>query len=78
MNVIPLASPGRWISDTRGPERALRVSSHAVAGYLVISTWRDDACVGTVRLTPREAAELMAGLATGLAELADPLTFAVG
>ena len=60
---------GRWIRDTRGPERALRVSAHAHTGYLVVSTWRDDACVATVRVTAVEAADLMAALAQGLAEL---------
>jgi hypothetical protein len=70
MNVIPLATPGRWIHDTRGPERGLRVSTHADAGFLVLSTWRDGECVGTVRVTPAQAAELMSGLAHGMAELA--------
>jgi hypothetical protein len=37
-----------------------RVSSHVEGGYLVLSTWRDDACVSTVRLSPDEAAELVA------------------
>jgi hypothetical protein len=60
----------RWIQDTRGPSRALRVTAHADAGFLVLSTWRDGVCVGTVRVTPSEAAELMSSLAHGLAELA--------
>jgi hypothetical protein len=72
MDVLGLGAPGRWIQDTRGPERALRVTAHPDAGFLVLSTWRDGACVGTVRVTPAEAAELLAGLATGLAELAAP------
>lgn len=35
----------------------------------MISTWRDGTCVGTVRVTPTEAVELMNGLAQGLAAL---------
>jgi hypothetical protein len=70
MDVVPHAARGRWIHDSRGPERALRVSAHPAAGFLVLSTWRDGECVGTVRVSAEEAAELMAGLAQGLAELA--------
>ncbi len=69
MEHTPLAA-GRWIADGRGEGRAVRVSAHAEAGFLVISTWKAGACVGTVRLVPHEAAELVAGLAEGLAELA--------
>ena len=69
---MPLTSPGRWIRDSRGEGRAVRVSAHAEAGFLVLSTWKAGACVGTVHLLPDEAAELVAGLADGLAELARP------
>ena len=69
---LPLTSPGRWIRDSRGEGRAVRVSAHAEAGFLVLSTWKAGACVGTVHLLPEEAAELVAGLADGLAELARP------
>lgn len=62
----------RWIQDARGPQRALRVTAHAEAGFLVLSTWREGTCVGTVRVTPVEAAELMSSLAHGLAELTPP------
>jgi hypothetical protein len=68
----PLRSPGRWIRDGRGQGRAVRVSAHAEAGFLVLSTWKAGRCVGTVRLLPDEAASLVAGIADGLAELARP------
>ena len=48
----------------------MRVSAHTEAGFLVVSTWREDTCVATVRLLPDEAAELLAGLGDGLALLA--------
>jgi hypothetical protein len=51
----------------------MRVTAHAEAGFLVLSTWRDGSCVGTVRVTPLEAAELMSSLAHGLAELTPPV-----
>ena len=69
---MPLTSPGRWIRDPRGEGRAVRVSAHAEAGFLVLSTWKAGACVGTVHLLPDEAADLVAGLADGLAELTRP------
>lgn len=67
---LPLTGPGRWIPDQRGDGRGVRVSAHAEAGFLVVSTWKADTCVATVRLTPDEAAHLVAGLAEGLAQLA--------
>ena len=69
----PLTSPGRWVRDRRGEGRAVRVSAHAEAGFLVVSTWKAGTCVGTVHLLPEEAAELVAGVAEGLAELARPI-----
>ncbi|MGH9157907.1 MAG: hypothetical protein ACRD1K_19200 [Acidimicrobiales bacterium] len=43
-------------SDGRGA--ALRATWHAEAGLVVLSVWRGDNCVGTVRLTPAEADRL--------------------
>ena len=48
----------------------MRVSAHEEAGFLILSTWREDRCVGTVRLLPDEAAELVAGVAEALGRLA--------
>jgi hypothetical protein len=66
----PFAAPGHWIADQRGGGRGVRVSSHLEAGLLVLSTWKEDACVATVRLLPDEAAALVAGIAEGLGRLA--------
>lgn len=63
-------APGRWIADQRGEGRGVRVSAHAEAGFLVLSTWKEDAVVATVRLLPDEAAALVAGVAEGLGRLA--------
>lgn len=68
----PVLSPhGRWIVDQRGGGRAVRVSSHVEGGFLVVSTWKEDTCVATVRLLPEEAALLVGGLAEGLSRLAE-------
>jgi hypothetical protein len=48
----------------------VRVSAHAEAGFLVLSTWKQDRVVATVRLLPDEAAALVAGIAEGLSHLA--------
>lgn len=68
----PLVTPGsHWIADQRGEGRGVRVSSHVEAGFLVLSTWKEDAVVATVRLLPDEAAALVAGVADGLSRLAE-------
>jgi len=41
------------------------------AGFLVLSTWKAELCVGTVRLLPDEAAQLVSGIAESLAHLAE-------
>lgn len=72
-----LNAPGWWVADQRGEGRGVRVSAHAEAGFLVLSTWKSGTCSGTVRLLPDEAADLVAGLAEALARLAaDPACLA--
>jgi N-acyl-L-homoserine lactone synthetase len=68
--MTPLEVPGRWIADRRGQGRGVRVSAHEEAGFLVLSTWKEGLCVGTVRLLPDEAAELVSGVAEALGRLA--------
>ncbi len=71
MTVVPMPPRGEWFADARDGDRALRVSWHADKGYVVLSTWRADACVGTVRLTGEDAARLIGALANGLAASAN-------
>jgi hypothetical protein len=47
------------------------VSAHIRENVVNLSVWRDDICVGTVRLLPGEAAVLVAGLTDCLSQLAD-------
>jgi hypothetical protein len=70
MSVLPFPSPARWAWDARGSERAVRVSPHPQENVVNLSVWRDDLCVGTVRLLPAEVSALVAGLTDGLVELA--------
>ncbi len=67
MAVVPLPPRGEWFADARNGERALRVSWHAEKDCVVLSSWRAEACVGTVRLSATDAARLIAVLADGLA-----------
>lgn len=69
MSTAPLIDPTHWFPDQRGDGRGVRVSAHAESGFLVVSTWREGVCVSTVRLSPEQAAGLVAGIAEGLAEL---------
>jgi hypothetical protein len=71
MTVLRLPVHGRWVWDARGDNRAVRVSAHVREKVVNLSVWRDELCVGTVRLLPSEAASLVVGLTDGLAELAD-------
>ena len=71
MTVVPLPPRGEWFGDARDGDRALRVSWHAERGCVVLSTWRDAACVATARLTPADAARLIGVLAQGLASTTD-------
>jgi hypothetical protein len=73
MSVVPLPTAGRWTWESaRGRTRAVRVSPHAETGLLALSLWRDDRCVGSVHLTPEEAASLVGRLSEALAGLAVP------
>jgi hypothetical protein len=73
VSVVSLPLRGDWFGDARDGSRALRASWHAELGCVVVSLWRDDACVGTTRLTPAEAARLAGALAGGLAGAVPPI-----
>ena len=69
---LPAQPASGWVFDQRGEGRGVRVSAHVEAGFLVLSTWKSDVCVATVRLLPDEAARLVTNVADGLARLAAP------
>jgi hypothetical protein len=70
MSVLPFQPRAQWAWDARGHNRAVRVSPHPREKVVNLSVWRDDVCVGTVRLQPADVAALVTGLGNGLAELA--------
>ncbi len=61
-----LTSPGAIFLDSRGGERALRVSWHQEADVCVLSLWRDNVCAATFRLAIDEVPDLIALLREGL------------
>ena len=65
----------RWTWESaRGNTRAVRISSHLQALLVTLSLWRDDRCVGSLRLTPVEVAGLIAELTAALADMATTTT----
>ena len=61
----------RWTWESaRGHTRAVRVSPHVQALLVTLSLWREDRCVGTLRLTPAEVSTLIGELSAALADLA--------
>jgi hypothetical protein len=72
MTVLSLPDRGRWVWDARDRARAVRVATHREVGLLNLSVWRDETCVGTVKLRPDEVADLVGALTDGLARLAVP------
>ena len=66
--VLTLPEGVEMFFDARGVDRCLRTAWHHEAGLLVVSLWRDDTCVGTLRLERDEVPRLIAALADGLGE----------
>ncbi|WP_407342871.1 hypothetical protein [Pengzhenrongella phosphoraccumulans] len=54
------------LPDARGGRRALQVTWHD--DVVVVSSWRDGRCAASIRLSPQDAAALIAVLAEGLGE----------
>jgi len=62
----PFPRQGSIFVDTRGGERALRVTWHHEAGLVILSLWRDNVCSGSFRLQADEVPELIRVLRNGL------------
>ena len=62
---------GRVFLDSRGGDRALRVSWHHESGLVVLSLWRDNVCAGSFRLDVDEVPDLIALLRSGLDQAYD-------
>lgn len=62
-HVGPLPRRGSVFLDSRGDDRALRVSWHEEAGLVVLSLWRGNVCTGSFRLEPEQVPALIDTLA---------------
>lgn len=60
---VLLPAAGGVYADTRDDGHALRVSYHPENTLCIVSIWRGNLCVGTVRLSRTDAAEVIGGLA---------------
>ena len=65
--VLALPDGVAMFSDTRGAQRSMRVTWHHESAVVVVSLWRDDTCVGTLRLSRDEVPRLVSALTDGLA-----------
>ena len=65
--VVAFPRRGTVLPDVRGEGRVLRVSWHQDEGVFVLSTWRADECVSSVRLAAADALELISSLSGALA-----------
>lgn len=65
--VIALPASGAVLADVRGGGRWMRVTWHEEADLVVLSLWRDNSCVGTLRLDRQDVPDLVNALVAGLA-----------
>ncbi|HEU4910408.1 MAG TPA: hypothetical protein VFV76_00785 [Actinomycetes bacterium] len=72
--VAPVAATasGVVLADARGGGRAMRVTWHHEVDLVVLSVWKDETCVATVRVTRDDVPALVNALVSGLAERPAP------
>jgi hypothetical protein len=66
--VLALPARGEVLLDTRGSDRALRVSWHHEDGMVVLSLWQEGLCTGSFRLDMSDVPSLIDALVGGLVE----------
>ncbi|WP_345358684.1 hypothetical protein [Actinoallomurus liliacearum] len=69
----PLPKQGDVFFDSRGADRALRLSRHPDAGVVVLSIWNGGVCQGTFRLPSDQIATLAEALLSAAPEPRPPL-----
>lgn len=69
----PLPRQGDVFFDSRGADRALRLSRHPDAGVVVLSIWNGGVCQGTFRLPSDQIAALAEALLSAAPETRPPL-----
>jgi hypothetical protein len=57
---------GELFLDSRGEQRALRLTWHREVDLVVLSLWREGRCTGTFRLRMSEVPALISALQAGL------------
>ncbi len=62
----PLPETGSIFLDTRGGDRAMRVSWHHDRGVVVLSLWRENVCAGSFRMAIDDVPDMIATLRAGL------------
>ena len=72
MTVPAVTRMGSWVLDRRGQGRGVRITRHPELHAINLSIWRESVCVGTVHLSPVDAAEVVQAITGQLAELARP------
>lgn len=70
MAELARVADGSWFTDERSPHRNLRVNVHDEDGLVVLTTWRNNRCIGSIRLTMGEAGRLAQALVGGLTDAA--------
>lgn len=68
----PLPRQGDVFFDSRGADRALRLSRHPDAGVVVLSIWNGGVCQGTFRLPSDQIAALAEALLSAAPETRPP------
>ena len=69
----PLPRQGDVFFDSRGADRALRLSRHPDAGVIVLSIWNGGVCQGTFRLPSDQIAALTEALLDAAPETRPPV-----
>ena len=64
--VLALPVSGAVLPDVRGEARWMRVTWHAEDDLVVLSLWREAACVGTLRLARADVPAMVTALVEGL------------
>jgi hypothetical protein len=67
----PVPKSGAIYLDSRGAERALRVTWHHETDLVVLSLWRGSTCAGSFRLPIEEVPDLIEQLRAGLTSAYD-------
>ena len=69
---VAATASGVVLTDARGGGRVMRLTWHHEVDLVVLSVWKDETCVATVRVTRDDVPALVSALVSGLAERPAP------